>query len=99
MGFGVEVVGIEASSRSISSISCCGVRIWFSRVLVSSFHSWWFFIVDSLIKSQYEMNMCIIVFWLCGLRYDNNVVCWFMLDLGLNEVIMLHMNSNYDIYA
>ena len=36
MGLGVEVVGIEASSRSISSSSCCGVKIWFSRVLVSS---------------------------------------------------------------
>ena len=79
MDFGVEVVGIEASSRSISSSYCCGVRIWFLRVLVSSFHPWWFFIVDSLIKSQYEMNMCIIVFWSCGLRYDNDVVCWWFM--------------------
>ena len=35
--FSVEVVGIEASSRSISSSCCCGVKIWFSRVLVSTF--------------------------------------------------------------
>ena len=24
---------------------------------------------------------------------------WFMVDLSLNEVIMIHMNFNHDIYA
>ena len=33
------------------------------------------------------MMLCIDVLW------------WFMLDLGLNEVIILHMNSNHDMYT
>ena len=60
--------------------------------------------IDLLFKPKNEMIMYGRACWTYGYIYDDDDdVCWcsMMINarLGLNEVIMLNMNSNNDIYA
>ena len=103
MGFGVEVVGIEASSSSlVVVVVVLRFEVCFQDFLVSSFHIFYYWWLIWCFNSQMrclnpptharrdDVLMIMMLFI--------NVLCWNMLDLGENGVMMKYIAYNPSMY-